>query len=76
MEGGGEGQAFPVYVTTRPPRKGKDLESSLLLGGIQLASACGSRPRECISGAGHDSFLRGGNGHPASGGWAYVPRAC
>lgn len=59
MEGGGEGQAFPVYVTTRPPRKGKDLESSLLLGGIQLASVCGSRPRECISGAGHDSFLRG-----------------
>lgn len=44
VEGGGEGQAFPVYVTTRPPRKGKDLESSMLLGGIQLASVCSSRP--------------------------------
>lgn len=34
LKGEGEGQALPVYVTTRPPRKGKDLESSLLLGGL------------------------------------------
>lgn len=65
--GVGEGQAFPVYVTTRPPRKGKDLESALLLGGLQLASVCGSQPRERIPGAGRDSFP-GGNGHPALGG--------
>lgn len=30
----GESQAFPVYVITRPPREGKDLESSLLLDGL------------------------------------------
>ena len=66
-KGRGKGQAFPVYVTTRPPRKGKDLESSLLLGGLQLASVCGSRPGDRIPGAGRDSFpgemgiqLRGG----------------
>lgn len=35
--GGGESQAFPVYVTNRPPRKGKGLESALLLGGLQRA---------------------------------------
>lgn len=35
MEGReGESQAFPVYVTTRPPRERKDLESSLLLDGL------------------------------------------
>lgn len=75
MEGGGEGQAFPVYVTTRPPRKGKDLESSMLLGGIQLASVCSSRPRNASLGQGMTPSC-GGNGHPASGGWADVPRAC
>lgn len=33
--GGGESQAFPVYVTHRPSRKGKGLESALLLGKLQ-----------------------------------------
>lgn len=55
-KGAGEGQSFPVYVTTRPPRKGKDLESSLLLGRLQLASVYGSQPWDRIPGAGHDSF--------------------
>lgn len=41
-KGEGEGQALPVYVTTRPPRKGKDLESSLLLGGLQQVTDCDS----------------------------------
>lgn len=41
-EGEGEGQALPVYVTTRPPRKGKGLESSLLLGGLQQETVCDS----------------------------------
>ena len=67
MEKGGEGQAFPVYVTTRPPRKGKDLESSLLLGRLQLASvlwlsAWRSHPW------GRARLLPRGNGHPAPGG--------
>lgn len=34
-EGEGESQAFPVYVTHRPSRKGKGLESALLLGRLQ-----------------------------------------
>lgn len=42
LEGGGRGQALPVYVTTRPPRKGKGLESSLLLGRLQQATDCDS----------------------------------
>jgi len=33
----GESQAFPVYVTHRPSRKGKGLESALLLGRLQRA---------------------------------------
>lgn len=32
MEEGGEGQAFPVYVTTRPPKKGKGLGKLIALG--------------------------------------------
>lgn len=77
MEEGGEGQAFPVYATTRPPRKGKDLESSLFLGRLQLASVCGSQAGECIPGAGHNSFPRE-NGHPAPPGddWGYALGTC
>lgn len=35
MGGWRESQAFPVYATNRPPRKGKGLESASLLGGLQ-----------------------------------------
>lgn len=55
-KGEGESQALPVYVTSRPPRKGKDLESSLLLGGLQQATVCDSQRRDCICVAGCDFF--------------------
>lgn len=65
----GNGQAFPVYVTTRPPppspRKAEDLESSLLLGGLQLKSVCGSQPPGGSHPWGRARLIPLGNGHPA-----------